>query len=1019
MLCFASVLSVLAQSTIRFNDPNPILEVGPALSQGARYRFRNVAPGTDALVTVTTINTATLVSIDSVLGFADRFEPTIRLTGANQQGYVRFDFQIVEAGGTTPKIVPAVLISAQDIDGNSGTNTIREWVEFVNTGSVSVGSPTLLVPGTPVAGGIRYNQVSSNNVQPGIGTNDQYEMYTTVLGNNHTFTIIGGNITGSAGCTGGSCSRQNSYSFDPASSNQPPPNADVSITKTGPASVNLGDTVTYNLTASNAGPTTAHGAIVNDLVPTSLTGVTISCSASGGAVCPSTAGLTTLSNVFIPTFPNGGSLDFTITGTTTTTGTLTNTASIAPPNGSNDPNTGNNISNTITTTVVAIPSLSINKSHTGNFTIGSSGIYNFTVTNGGTGPTTGTITFSDTLPANLTVNGGSAGSVSLGGTNGSNWTCTADGNSPQTVSCTSTTALAANGGSSTFTLSTNVGNGTPLGTNSITNTALVYGGGDPAHPTLGTAASDSDPTTVQYLVSCSKVYATGFSGGRTSLYELNGSTMTSVFTAPQNAGGLAISSNGRAYYDNATFANPPMFSFDGLAQTNTGATLPGLLVGEAADSFGNVYYIDNARHLRRANSGGSGAASDLGALVFDAGDTIGPTLQYGDMTFDGNGRLLMYSSINGTGQTYLYVIDIATLTAKNTGQVGPNRATGAAFDAAGNLITTRDGGATVVSINLASASLLGTTIGTASPTVYDMGSCSTPVINPTLNAVKSVTNVTQGQTPATIAAAGDILEYTIVVTNTGNMPSYDAKLADTIPVGTTYAAGTTTLNGTAVTDVGGVMPFVTAQKINSNTQPAGVVVAGGSFATVKFRVTVNSNTLPPQISNTATITYPTASGGTTTVKSTDSNTVNTPTLVPPPSIGLVKSCPAPANCTTAPQLPDTELTYQIDFSNTGGTSAANLILVDAIPTSTDFKLASVSTNLGTTGLTFVIEYSSDYNPGNPTAATWTYTPTSGGGGADSGFDRNVKAIRWRVTSGSLSQTAPNNTGNIGFIVKIR
>ncbi len=484
--------SAIAQSTIRFNDPNPVLEVGAPLSQGARYRFRNVAPGADALVNVTTINTATLVSIDTVLGFADRFEPTIRLTGSNGEGYVRFDFQIVIAGTSTPKIVPAVLISAQDIDGNGGTNTIREFVEFVNTGPVTVGSPTTLTPGSPVAGGIRYNQTTSSNVQPGIGTDNRYEMYTTVLGANHTFTIIGGNITGSAGCTGGSCSRQNSYSFDPTSSNQPIPNADVSITKTGPSTVNLGNTVTYNLIASNAGPTTAHGAIVNDVVPAALSGVTISCSASSGAVCPSTAGLTTLSNVFIPTFPVGGSITFTIIGTTTAAGTLTNTATIAPPSGANDPNLSNNTSSTITTTVLD-----------------------------------------------------------------------------------------------------------------------------------------------------------------------------------------------------------------------------------------------------------------------------------------------------------------------------------------------------------------------------------------------------------------------------------------------------------------------------------------------------------------------------------------------PPDIGLVKSCPTPANCTTASQIPNTELTYQIDFSNTGGASASGLVLVDAIPINTDFKIGSAVVSAGTTGLTFVIEYSSDYNPSNPAIATWTHVPTSGGGGADTGFDRDVKAIRWRVTAGSLSQTTPNNAGHVGFIVKIR
>lgn len=365
ILGYAS-LTTNAQSTIRFNDPNPLIEAQPngPLGQGARYRFRNVAPGADALVTITTVNTATLISIDTVLGFADRFEPTIRLTGSNNSGYVRFDFEIVEAGTSNAKIVPAIFISAQDIDGNGGTNAIREWVEFINTGTVSVGSPTTLVPGTPVNGGIRYNQVSSNNVQPGIGTDDQYEMYTTVLGNNHQFTIIGGNINGSSGCSGDSCSRQNSYSFDPISSNQPTPNSDVSITKTGPASAVVGDTISYTLVASNAGPTSANGAIVNDSVPAQLSNVSITCVAASGAVCPSTTGMTKLNNVYIPTFPNGGTVTFTINGTATAVGTINNTATIAPPNSGVDNNPTNNTSQTVTTTIVNAPAIALIKSCT-------------------------------------------------------------------------------------------------------------------------------------------------------------------------------------------------------------------------------------------------------------------------------------------------------------------------------------------------------------------------------------------------------------------------------------------------------------------------------------------------------------------------------------------------------------------------------------------------------------------------------------------------------------------------------
>lgn len=143
------------------------------------------------------------------------------------------------------------------------------------------------------------------------------------------------------------------------------------------------------------------------------------------------------------------------------------------------------------------------------------------------------------------------------------------------------------------------------------------------------------------------------------------------------------------------------------------------------------------------------------------------------------------------------------------------------------------------------------------------------------------------------------------------------------------------------------------------------------------------------------------------------------TIVAPPSVSLVKSCTSPANCTATAQLPNTDLTFSISFTNSGGMSASGLIIVDKVPDNTDFKIGSSSVNAGSTGLTIVTEYSSDYSSSNPAAATWTYSPLSGAGGAAAGYDRNVKAVRWRVTSGSLSQASPNNNGSVGFISRIR
>jgi uncharacterized repeat protein (TIGR01451 family) len=122
------------------------------------------------------------------------------------------------------------------------------------------------------------------------------------------------------------------------------------------------------------------------------------------------------------------------------------------------------------------PDLALSKSHMGDFTVGINGVYTLTVTNDGTGATTGTITVTDTLPAGLTfVSGAGAG-----------WACAAMG---QSVTCTNPGPLAP-AARSTITLTVGVD---AVAVPGVTNTARVATPGD-ANPANDQAG---DPTTVR------------------------------------------------------------------------------------------------------------------------------------------------------------------------------------------------------------------------------------------------------------------------------------------------------------------------------------------------------------------------------------------------------------------------------------------------------------------------------------------------------------------------------------------
>jgi uncharacterized repeat protein (TIGR01451 family) len=140
------------------------------------------------------------------------------------------------------------------------------------------------------------------------------------------------------------------------------------------------------------------------------------------------------------------------------------------------------------------------------------------------------------------------------------------------------------------------------------------------------------------------------------------------------------------------------------------------------------------------------------------------------------------------------------------------------------------------------------------------------------------------------------------------------------------------------------------------------------------------------------------------------NSITVTSLPPPvPNVSLTKSVTPNAGNQL---VPGADLVYTIAFSNTGTAGALSFIITDPVPANTDFKLGSVTSALGTTGLTLAVAYS------NTGGSSYLYTPTSGSGGAPSGYDRSVTNIRWTLT-GSLSQTPPNNNGSVGFTTRIR
>jgi fimbrial isopeptide formation D2 family protein/uncharacterized repeat protein (TIGR01451 family) len=280
------------------------------------------------------------------------------------------------------------------------------------------------------------------------------------------------------------------------------------------------------------------------------------------------------------------------------------------------------------------------------------------------------------------------------------------------------------------------------------------------------------------------------------------------------------------------------------------------------------------------------------------------------------------------------------------------------------------------------------------------GASSGALCVPVLTVTKSTS------TPA--ANSGATATYTITTANAASTSdAEDVAISDVLPGGFAYASTVSvTLAG------GATRPSTVNPSVGATTPSFSVftIPAGGSVA-ITFTVSIPA-TASGTFQNPATATYldpkrTTVNGTTTASYSSASSTAEDVTVTGIPSVALVK-----AVSPSGTQLPGTDLVYSIGFTNSGAAVARSLVIRDPIPSFTDFKVGSVTSALGTTGLTVAVAYS------NNGGTTYVYTPVSGGGGASAGYDRNVTNIRWAFTN-NLSQTSPNNTASVGFTVKIR
>ncbi len=410
--------------------------------------------------------------------------------------------------------------------------------------------------------------------------------------------------------------------------------ADLALSKSGPATAEVGQAVQYTLSITNSGPSNVTGSItISDTVPAAIGTVTWVCTLVAGTgdcdTSASASGTGGSGNVILlnkVALNSGGQLQIVISGIALSASNITNTATVSLPAGYTDPSPLNNTGTASTVITTPTADLSASKSN-GVSSVASNGATAYTINIVNVGPSAAN--------SSVVTDPAKAGLTSL------SVTCTAAGGAVCPASLTTTTFQAGATiptfpANSTLTFTANMQVTASSGT--VTNSVSVAGpAGLLEINASNNSATDTDAVTPQTVavVSTAQICPAGSTEQLTNLLTNSdfantasgvGSAVTqyTVNTAPTDPG-VAIQTGAQNYGPNVVVQAPfPGDSARSVAGANNwlynegnatagGAayrfwsqTVTGLTVGT---SYEWMYYGSNA--LNRGS-----AATVLPAIEF-------------------------------------------------------------------------------------------------------------------------------------------------------------------------------------------------------------------------------------------------------------------------------------------------------------------------------------------------------------------------------------------------------------------
>ncbi|HEX8173314.1 MAG TPA: IPTL-CTERM sorting domain-containing protein [Thermoanaerobaculia bacterium] len=733
-------------------------------------------------------------------------------------------------------------------------------------------------------------------------------------------------------------------------STPPPPQADMGVTKTGPGTAGPGTDVTYTITVFNNGPDTAEDVVLSDTLPGTLTLVSFDASPSntGPAMNCTTpaAGSGGTITCTADTFAAGTSNTFTLVAHVpdeTTSGTVTNTVTVSTS--TVDPNEEDDSS--LTELTVSNVDVSVTKTGPVSGTAGQDVTYSILVSNAG--PDAATIELTDVTPAGTTF----ATLVQSGAI-----CSTPAPNSAGTVQCTF--ALGVNQ-SSTFTLTLH----TDPSITSVTNTADAR--------VLDVFDRDTTNNTSTATTPLSAVSDLGVakSGPATATPGTNLSyTVTVTNNGPSTATSVSLTDaipTGTTFVS-ATQNSGPAFDCSGSGASGIVCTIASLVPSSPA-TFTFVFAVDPAATGMVSNTAAIDSAtvpdpnsnndSSTSVVALVPAADVGVT-KSGPATTAPGGNVTYTVVVNNVGPSTATGVSLSDTLPPGTTPVSATQDSGPLFTCTNTPAAVSCTIASLAPSSPATFTLVFAVDAASTGTLTNTAIVSSPIDTNGNNNTSSTTaalvasaDLTAAKNGSTTATPGSTAVYTITVENNGPSTATNVTVTDTLPAGTTFLFGAQNFGpffNCSYPDVGstGTITCTTA-----SFEPA-------SPAMFTFNVRIDPSATGT-LTNTARIT-----STTTADPNPDNNTGSkVTTLTASADVGVVKNGPATAT-------PGTDITYTVTASNSGPSTATNVVLTDILPVG-QATFVSLAQN---SGLTFNCTTPAVGSEGTITCTRATMIPAS-------------------------------------------